>query len=106
VVSYVLRRMEDPECQSSQKVPRTKKSCHWPKGESCGVLQEIRNVLQLRNVVSSVATVLNEQGENVVMLFASVGWIQFRYLVENLPPSFSFLWSIINPWDGCPTKKY
>ena len=67
-------------------------------------LQEVRDSLELRNVILRVATVLFQQGEHVVVLIAGVGLVQTLQVVENNFPDPPLLFRIVHLGYWCPTN--
>ena len=50
-MSYILCGVEDPECQTGQEVTRGQKPSHWSDCEPGAAFEELRDVLQLGDVV-------------------------------------------------------
>lgn len=71
-----------------------------------GTSEKKRHVLQLRNVVFSVPTVLCEQWEVFQVLSAGVGGVKLGELPEHHPPGLDLLLSILYVWYGLPTNTY
>lgn len=67
--------------------------------------QEHRDILQLRHIVFTIATVLGQQGEVLQVLSASMGGVEFRELPEHNAPSFSFFFCILDPRNGLATRQ-
>lgn len=65
--------------------------------------QKDRDVLQLRDVVLSVTTVFDQQGEIFQILPAGVTGIQFAQFSEDYAPRAHFLCCVFNTWDGVST---
>ena len=74
----------------------------WPW---CGLtLQKLRNLFELGNVIFAEATVLFQKWENVVVLVASVGFVQGLQGPEHYPPCFLFFLRVFHSRDGLPTR--
>lgn len=67
-------------------------------------LQKLRNVLQLGDVIFAEATVLFQKREDVVVLVASVGFIQGLQVLVHRAPCFLFLLRVLHSRDGLPTR--
>lgn len=61
--------------------------------------EEVGDVLQLGDVVLPVATVFDEQREDVVVLLAGVGLVQPRKIAEHGAPRGGFLLGVLHPRD-------
>lgn len=69
-------------------------------------LQEAGHVFQLWDVVSLVAAVLLQQGEDPVVFAAGVARVEGLQLGEHLPPRDSLLLCVIHPRDGLATGSH
>lgn len=58
--------------------------------------KEIRYVLQLGNIIGSIATIIDEQWKNVIVLFARVRIIQFGQIIKNDAPSLGLFLRIVD----------
>lgn len=112
----VLRRMEDTEREAGKEITWWQQTSHrsqcesstvcWKKSQIANVsnaatttlslvmeltFQEIRNVLQLRNVVFAIAAILDQQREHVVMLAARMCLVQLCNVAEHNAPCIRFL---------------
>lgn len=92
----VLRGVEDTEREPGQEVARREQSRDRAKGESCAILQEVRNILQLWNVILAVSTVVDEQREDVVVLSTRMGCVEFGQVSENDTPGLDFCLSVLH----------
>lgn len=59
-------------------------------------MEEFRNVFQLWNIVLSIATVIDEQWEHVIVLFACVRLIQFGQIIEDDAPSLGLFRGVVD----------
>lgn len=67
--------------------------------------EEERDVLQLRDVVLSVATVLGEQRQVLQVLSAGMSRVQFGELSEDHAPGLGLLGCVLHPGDGLATGE-
>lgn len=103
-MSDVLSAVEDSEGQAAQKIPRGKQASHRSEAESSARLQKLRNLFQLGNVIFTEATVLFQKRKDVVVLVASMGFIQGLQGPEHGPPGFLFFLCVFHFRDGLPTR--
>ena len=88
---------------------------HLNRGMSCELsvivsnlhptFQEIRNPLQLGDLVLIVATVLLQQREHVVVLVAGVALVKSLQIGEHSSPSCLLLRGVLNAWDLLTTRN-
>lgn len=67
--------------------------------------QEEWDVLQLWDIVLSVATVLGEQRQVFQVLSTGVSWVQFGEFSEDHTPGPDLLGGVLHPGDGLSAKK-
>lgn len=68
-------------------------------GVNAVTVQKVGNVLQLRDIVLPVATILDQKREHVVELAASVSRVKLRKLPEDGAPSRYFFGSVLDARD-------
>jgi len=78
--------VEYPECKSGQKITGRQESGNWMESKSGRWLLEVRNILNLRNVVFFLAAVLLKQGQNVVEVCTRVRREQVLHVGVDCPP--------------------
>mmetsp|Transcript_15131 Transcript_15131/g.37096 ORF Transcript_15131/g.37096 Transcript_15131/m.37096 type:complete len:437 (+) Transcript_15131:782-2092(+) len=100
MVPDVLRGEKDLECEAVQEIARREQARDWAHDESCFPLQVLRNVLELRDVVSSEPALLVQFRDNLVVLFASVLLSQWCQFVENDRPGLHLIFDVIDGWNG------
>lgn len=88
--------MENSECETSQEITGRQQTSDRAQRESSAVLQEVRNVLQLGNVVLAVATVVDKQREDVVVLPASMCFVELCEIVKDHPPGLNLLIGVVD----------
>lgn len=89
-MSNVLRAVEHAKSQSREKVPRRQIASDRTNLESCLPLQELADVLQLRNVVLAISTVLDQSRPVLQVLGHSVLHVELVQLPQDSAPSFHF----------------
>lgn len=87
---YVLRAVEHAECQSREKVPGRQIAGHRTNLEASLSLQKLTDVLQLRNVVLAIATVLDKCRPILQILRDCMLQVEFVQLPKDRSPSFHF----------------
>ncbi len=63
-------------------------------------MQEIGNVLELRDIILPVATVFNQQREIVIKFTTRVSRIEFRQLPVDSAPSSNLVFGVRHSRDG------
>lgn len=63
-------------------------------------LKEVRNILQLRNIIFPVTTVLNEQRKDVVVFLAGMRRVQLGELPEDCSPGGDLLLGVVHVRQG------
>ena len=66
-------------------------------------VKKIGNVLELRNVVLSVAAIFDEERESVIEFLAGVSGIEFGERPVDGAPCFDLLLRVLDPRDGLST---
>lgn len=94
-VSNVLSRMKDAESKCVQEIAAGQEAHDGTDGEACAVLQESRHGLKLRDLFVAVATVLFQQGEDVLMFPTRMGLVESLQLSVHLAPSLDFFRRIV-----------
>lgn len=89
-VSNVLRAMEHAESQPGEEVPRRQVASDRTDLKACLPLQELAYVLQLRNMVLTVATVFDQLRPIVQVLGNGMLQVKFVQLSQDCSPSLYF----------------
>lgn len=74
-----------------------------PEASGSPTLQEVGDVLQLRDVVLPVPAVLLQQGKDAVVFPAGMCWVQGLQLLEHLSPCVLLLLRVLHPGDHLTT---
>jgi hypothetical protein len=69
-------------------------------------VEEVGNVLQLRNVVLPVAAVLDEQREHVIELTARVSRVQCGQLPVHCAPRLDLVLRVLHPRDRLTAERF
>lgn len=72
VVTNVLSRVEDSESQAIQKVAAGQETHDRTQSESSAVFEKFRDSIELRDVIGTIAAVLDQEREDVLVLSAGV----------------------------------
>lgn len=92
--------MEDSEGQTVEEVTRGEQASNGFQNEARGGLQELRNILKLRDVVFSVAAVLDQQRHDVLVLSAGVSGEELHELREHSLPGGLLVCRVVDSRDG------
>lgn len=101
-VADVLRGVEDAEGETSEEIAGTQETSNGAESESRAVPQEVRNVLQLGNVVLSVSAVVHEQREDVVVFATRVSLVELREVVEDHAPRLDLALRVLDVGQRLP----
>jgi len=99
VVANVLGRMEDTESEAVQKVAGGQKTHDGTQGESGAVLEELGDAVELRNGAWTVATVLDQEWEHVLVLATSIVREHGDELVKDRGPGIDFHLGVLDMRD-------
>lgn len=90
-VSDVLRRVKDSESKRIQEITTGQQAHDRTNRKASAVLQEAGDLLDLRNLLVIVATVLDQKRQDVLVFATGVRGIHGSQSAEDLTPGFVFL---------------
>ena len=104
-MSNILCWVKYPKGQSSEEVTWRQQTSDWPKSETGCFCQKVGNVLELRNIVTWVATVFFKKGKDVIEFATSTLFVQDSQFVIDFPPCGNLSWSIWHSRDSLVMSK-
>lgn len=104
VVTNVLSRVEDSEGQTIQKVAAGQETHDRAQSESSAILEEFRDPIELRDVVGTIAAVLDQEREDVLVLSAGIVREHGDEFVEDGCPGLLLDCRVLDMRDGLAPK--
>lgn len=98
-MTNVLCALEYSECKAGEEISRSQQTSCWSKSETGVFLQEVRHLVQLRDLIWGENVIVLQQLESVPVFHAEMFGHQVQYVVENCSPRANFISSVFNDWD-------
>lgn len=95
-MSDVLRWVENAESKSGKKIAGWQKASNRAKWETGAIFKEVGNVLELWDIVFTVAAVLNQEWEDVVVLSAGMSGVKLCQVSEDYSPGFRLFFGVFD----------
>lgn len=95
-MTNILCRIKDTEGKGVQEITTRQETHDRTNGKTSTILQETRDLFNLRNFFIIVTTVLNQERQDILMFTTSMSRIHGCQTTEDLTPGFIFLISVLN----------
>jgi len=104
VMTDILGRVEDTESEAIQEITTSQKTHDGAQRKASAILQEPGDIIQLRDLLGAVTAVLDQQGEDVLVLAASMGREHACQLVEDRSPGVDLNLRVVDARDALTTE--